>query len=131
MIGRIQVNIDGDLDAREQAKASLLPLPGIEEVSFRDDTLHAAYELPQTSAAAIIEVIESSGLTLALSWHRRLRLWLLYYREAIFEENLKDEIGWDSCVREVYVSRYRHRRHGRRDDRPRHWRQYSTPPSDD
>lgn len=131
MIGRIQVNIDGGLDAREQAKASLLPLPGVEEVSLGDDTLHATYELPQTSAAAIIEVIESSGLTLALSWHRRLRLWLRYYREAIFAENLKDEIGWDSCVREIYVSRYRHRRHGRRDDRPRHWRQYSTPPSDD
>ncbi len=131
MIRRIQVNIDGDLEAREQAKASLLPLPGIEEMLFRDDTLHATYELPLISAKAIIEVIESSGLTLALSWHRRLRLWLLYYREAIFEENLKDEIGWDSCVREVYVSRYRHRRHGRRDDRPRHWRQYSTPPSDD
>ena len=131
MIGRIQVNIDGGLDAREQAKASLLPLPGVEEVSLGDDTLYATYELPQTSAAAIIEVIESSGLILALSWHRRLRVWLLYYREAIFEENLKDEIGWDSCVREIYVSRYRHRRHGRRDDRPRHWRQYSTPPSDD
>ena len=131
MIRRIQVNIDGDLDAREQAKASLLSLPGIEEVSFQDDTLHTTYELPQTSAAAIIEVIESSGLILALSWHRRLRLWLLYYREAIFEENLKDEIGWDSCMREIYVSRYRHLRHGRRDDRLRHWRQYSTPPSAD
>ena len=131
MIKRIQVNIGGDLDALEQVKAKLLSLPGIEEVSFRGDTLHASYELPQASAAAIIDVIESSGLKLALSWHKRLRLWLLYYREAIFEENLKDEIGWDSCVREVYVSRYRHRRHGRRDDRPRHWRQYSTPLSDD
>lgn len=131
MIKRIQVNIGGDLDALEQVKAKLLPLPGIEEVSFRGDTLHATYELPQASAAAIIDVIESSGLKLALSWHKCLRLWLLYYREAIFEENLKDEIGWDSCVREVYVSRYRHRRHGRRDDRPRHWRQYSTPLSDD
>ena len=67
MIGRIQVNINGGLDAREQAKASLLPLAGVEEVSLGDDTLHATYELPQTSAAAIIEVIESSGLTLVLS----------------------------------------------------------------
>ena len=131
MIERMQIKINGDSGEREQANAGLSQLPGIVEVSLSNDTLHATYELPQTSAAVIIEVIESSGLTLALSWHRRVRLWLRYYREAIFEENLKDEIGWDSCVREIYVSRYRHRRHGRRDDRPRHWRQYSTPPSND
>jgi hypothetical protein len=128
MIGQIQFKIEGDLNARERAQTNLPQLPGIEEVSLSDDRLSATYEVPAINAATVVEALEASGVTPVLSWLQRLRLWLRYYREAIFEENLNDESGWESCVREIYVSRYRHRRHGRRDDRPRHWRQYLTPP---
>lgn len=62
----------------------------------------------------------SSGLL------ERLRLYLRCYRDAVLREEQNNEIGWDSCVREIYVSRYRHRRHGRRDDRPRNWRHYDA-----
>lgn len=34
------------------------------------------------------------------------------------------DYGWDAAVRAIYVSCYRSRRHGRRDDRPQHWRKY-------
>jgi hypothetical protein len=128
MIGQIQFKIEGDLNARERAQTNLPLLPGLEEVSLSDDRLSATYEVPAINAATVVEALEASGVTPVLSWLQRLRLWLRYYREAIFEENLNDESGWESCVREIYVSRYRHRRHGRRDDRPRHWRQYLTPP---
>jgi len=128
MIGHIHFKIEGDLNARERAQTNLPLLPGLEEVSLSDDRLSATYEVPAINAATVVEALEASGVTPVLSWLERLRLWLRYYREAIFEENLNDESGWESCVREIYVSRYRHRRHGRRDDRPRHWRQYLTPP---
>lgn len=45
-------------------------------------------------------------------------------------------LGFRQRVREAYLHRYRHRRHGRRDDRPQHWRRYlkaeaTTEPSPD
>lgn len=131
MIRKIQISIDGDLDLCESVRASLLKLPGCDAVSVSNRRLEVIYELPQTNAAAIVDLIESAGLSVVPNWRQRIGLWLRYYQEAIFLENLNDETGWDSCVREIYVSRYRHRRHGRRDDRPRHWRKYAAPPEHD
>lgn len=131
MIENIKLNFVGDLNVHESVRLSLLKLPGIEHASVSNNRLCVRYHLPQADAATVVEFIETSDLSLVLSLPQRLSLWLRYYQEAIFLENLNDETGWDSCVREIYVSRYRHRRHGRRDDRPRHWRKYAAPPAHD
>ncbi len=131
MIRNIQLSIDGDPDQCESAQAQLLKLSGCDAVSVSKGNLDIRYELPLTTAATIVDFIDASGPGIVLNWRQRASLWLRYYQEAIFIENMNDETGWDSCVREIYVSRYRHRRHGRRDDRPRHWRKYDTRPEPD
>jgi hypothetical protein len=127
----IQIKVNGEEAARSRASAGLRDLPGVEEASVNGDSLRIRYDLRATSCAPIIEHIETRGLAPVLSWRQRLLLRLRCYREAIRREEMNNEIGWDSFVREIYVSRYRHRRHGRRDDRPRHWRQYTAPPPAD
>ena len=127
MIRDIQIAVAGDDMARSSASARLLAMPGLEDVTLDGSGLRATYDLRETTCAHIIDQIEALGIPVVLTWHQRLRLRLRCYREAVLKEDLNNEIGWDSFVREIYVSRYRHRRHGRRDDRPRHWRQYSVP----
>lgn len=131
MIKTIRITVAGDAAARARATATLLDVPGLEEAILDGDTLRVAYDLRETSCAYLVEHIEAVGLAPVLRWHERLRLRLRCYREAVLADDLNNEIGWDSFIREIYVGRYRHRRHGRRDDRPRHWRQYTAPSAAD
>jgi len=131
MIRNIQIDVAGDDTARARASIRLRAMPSLTDVAFVGNGLSVTYDLRETSCAHIIDEIEALGIRPDLTWHQRLRLRLRCYREAVLKEDLTNEIGWDSFVREIYVSRYRHRRHGRRDDRPRHWRQYSVSPQVD
>jgi hypothetical protein len=131
MIRHLKISITGESHTHESVRSRLLKLPGLEQASISNNIVSARYELPHTDAATIVGLLTAGGLSLTLSFSERLGLWLRYYQEAIFLENSDDEAGWDSYVREIYVSRYRHRRHGRRDDRPRHWRKYSAPTTHD
>jgi hypothetical protein len=128
MIRNLQLAVAGDDTARSRAMSRLLATPGLEDVALDGNGLSVTYDLRETSCAHIIDQIEALGIPPDLTWQQRLRLRLRCYREAVLTEDRNNEIGWDSFVREIYVSRYRHRRHGRRDDRPRHWRQYSASP---
>ena len=131
MIRHIQIAIAGDDPARSRAVAQLAVMPGLEDVALDGDSFSATYDLRETSCAHIIDKIAALGIRPVLSWHQRLRLRVRCYREAVLKEDMNHEIGWDSFVREIYVSRYRRRRHGRRDDRPHQWRQYcAAPPRD-
>lgn len=60
-------------------------------------------------------------------WLQHLRHLLLAYLEDNRREAADTDEGWEANVRRIYVSRYRHRRHGRRDDRPQQWRKYLQP----
>lgn len=131
MIRNIQIRLKSDADRLESARAILLKLPGCNAASVTSGSLDVTYDLAQTNAAIIVGLVASAGLPVVLNLRQRTALWLRYYQEAIFRENQNDESGWDSCIREIYVSRYRHRRHGRRDDRPRHWRKYEARPEYD
>ena len=104
--------------------------PGIEAVDVDDRTITVSYELRMLGADEITQELTSRGLVGRLHRRDRLKLSLRRYRESIERDDMANEMGWDSFVREIYVSRYRHRRHGRRDDRPHHWRQYTEPPID-
>jgi hypothetical protein len=115
-----------DAGPREKALiARLGGLPGIEDANINNRSLRVVYDPIRTDTATIIDAINSSDVQVETGFFQRILLWLRCYREAIIEEESNNDSGWDSFVREIYVSRYRHRRHGRRDDRARHWRQYS------
>ncbi len=49
---------------------------------------------------------------------------LLAYCDANRRAMRETDSGWTAAIRAIYVSRYRQRQHGRRDERPQHWRQY-------
>jgi hypothetical protein len=131
MIMTMQLTVAGDETARSRITAGLREMPGVEEAVADGDALRIRYDLRATNCAQIVERVVAGGLVPVLGRLQGLRLRLRCYREAIRREGINNELGWDSFVREIYVSRYRHRRHGRRDDRPRHWRQYPVPPTAD
>lgn len=83
------------------------------------------YDPRVLGCAAVIARLRAAGAEPAPDFLGSLALKLRCYRDAILRDGQMNESGWDSFVREIYVSRYRHRRHGRRDDRPRNWRHYS------
>ncbi|MFT4562425.1 MAG: hypothetical protein ACI9BW_002169 [Gammaproteobacteria bacterium] len=125
---QIELPILGAEPRQKTLLATLRGLPGIEDADINNMCLRVVYDSIQTSTATIIDVVEAADVRIAAGIFQRISLWLRCYREAIVEEESSNDIGWDSFVREIYVSRYRHRRHGRRDDRARHWRQYSKQP---
>jgi len=131
MIKNIQLVISGDDADLARVRSKLLELAGVGEVILEGAIVRVAYDLCDTTCAQVVDQIEGLGLKPVLNVWQRLCLRLRCYREAIHKQELNNDIGWDSFVREIYVSRYRQRRHGRRDDRPRHWRQYSTHPATD
>lgn len=82
------------------------------------------YDPARTSRAEIAAIIgiEAPARGLVARW------------QALAETTRRDAppdypLGFHQRVREAYLHRYRHRRHGRRDDRPQHWRQYLKPDS--
>ena len=118
-----QLNVRLD-ETSDLPLAKLRALHGIDELTVDEDCLRLNYDVRATNCARLIEDLRALGLNPALARGERWRIALRAYRESIWAEDFNNEIGWDSFVREIYVSRYRHRRHGRRDDRPHHWRQY-------
>ena len=116
----------GDPAARTRALGQLRAHTGVEDAVEAEGRYTVRYDLRGVTAATIVDALAAAGVLGASTVTERLRRALACYREAVLREDLSNEIGWDSFVREIYVSRYRHRRHGRRDDRPRHWRQYSA-----
>ncbi len=107
-------------------RAMLGALPGVADAHEADGHYIIEYDPCVIGCAEVIAQLRANGAEPALSLSERLGLKLRCYRDAILREEQMNEMGWDSFVREVYVSRYRHRRHGRRDDRPRNWRHYSS-----
>ena len=124
MIKDIEFDVEFPQQGRAPVMAKLAALAGIEDLVLDDNKLRVTYDIRQTQIEAVIELLQHAGASVVLSWYGLWRLRFRCYRESVQVQEANNEIGWDSCVREIYVSRYRHRRHGRRDDRPRHWRQY-------
>lgn len=105
--------------------AALDAVNGIASARVKGDVYSVDYDPLVLDCAGVIAQLRASGVEPSPGLLERLRLRLRGYRDAILREEQNNEIGWDSFVREIYVSRYRHRRHGRRDDRPRNWRHYN------
>lgn len=124
MIREYEVAIAMNANAKSQVQTELQAQTGIVFAEIKDERLALTYDLRECALGRILELAQAAGIRLILNRREKFLLKLRCYRESIMREDLNNEMGWDSFVREVYVSRYRHRRHGRRDDRPQHWRQY-------
>ena len=124
MIKDIEFDVEFPQQGRTPVMVKLAALAGIKDLVLDDNKMRVVYDIRETQLAAVIEFLQHAGASVVLSWYGLWRLRLRCYRESVQAQEANNEIGWDNCIREIYVSRYRHRRHGRRDDRPRHWRQY-------
>jgi len=97
--------------------------PGVARVALTGRRLIVAYDprlTRRTAIAAAVRAVAGEHVAtgpLSARW------------QAIAEDARRTApddypVGFRQRVREAYLHRYRHRRHGRRDDRPQHWRQY-------
>jgi len=122
---QITVNVQPHAVDPARVCTSLAAVSGIARAQATSGAYVVDYDPLVLDCAGVIAQLRATGVEPAAGLRDRVGLKLRCYRDAILREEQMNEIGWDSFVREIYVSRYRHRRHGRRDDRPRNWRHYS------
>ena len=111
-------------DQARELSARLKSQPGIEEIRVEDNSLYASYDLREISLRSIKRHIRDTSNALLESRWVKFRDFLIEYREAILRAEKGIDYGWDVWIQDAYVSRYRLRRHGRRDDRITNWRMY-------
>jgi hypothetical protein len=110
-----------------QAQTALLLLTGIDGVHRVQLTgprcISVSYDLAFLSLQQIEDALVDLGFHLDSSLLSKLRRALYYYTE----ETQRANAGYDSgsnCIQQVFINRYQRLRHGCRDDRPQHWRNY-------
>jgi hypothetical protein len=85
--------------------------------------LHVSYDITCLNLNLIEDVLVDLGFHLDNSLMMKLKRALYYYTEEVERANL----GIDECGcadRQVFINRYIKLRHGCRDERPEHWRNY-------
>lgn len=102
-------------------------MPGVNDVVPAGRILRLRYDLHRVTLRELLPHLRAAGNapSSALGWRWRTVLWLLT-EDVQIERKRARQIDWDTLVRDIYQSQYRHRRHGRRDERPQHWRKYQT-----
>lgn len=112
---------------KTQAHSASLVLSDIEGVQHVQPVdphlLHIHYDLSLISLLIIEEALVELGYHLDNSLMHKLKRALYYYTEETQRANLGLE---DACCadKQVFINRYLKRRHGCRDERPEHWRNY-------
>ncbi|MEN8170563.1 MAG: hypothetical protein ABFS08_10100 [Pseudomonadota bacterium] len=111
----------------QQAHSASLLLSGVEGVHLlrpHDSyLLDVSYDITCLNLSLIEDVLIDLGYHLDNSLMVKLKRALYYYTEEIERANL----GIDECGcadRQVFINRYQKLRHGCRDQRPEHWRNY-------
>ena len=98
---------------------------GIVAVEAQSPTrLLVTYRLPELTLELIEEMLARVGFHLDGSLMTRLRDALVHYTEDTQCANLGCAQGQSNCTVKVFVNRYQRLRHGCRDDRDPHWRDY-------
>lgn len=112
---------------QQQAHSASLILSDVEGVHLlrpQDSyLLHISYDISCLSLNLIEDVLVDLGYHLDNSLMVKLMRALYYYTEEAERANL----GIDECGcadRQVFINRYLKLRHGCRDERPEHWRNY-------
>lgn len=107
------------------AAALLQGMDGILLAEARTPLLLAVhYQIEYTCLAYLENLLQNHGLHIDNNLMAKLKRALAYYTE----ENQRDSLGCphgdSNCTTKVFISHYRRREHGCRDDRPKHWRRY-------
>ncbi|MGQ0658543.1 MAG: hypothetical protein ACT4NU_10705 [Chromatiales bacterium] len=112
--------------------ARLQALPGIELAQWaKAGHLVLHYDVRTVTLEVILERARSLGIAIPVQglsawWHR-----FLVYCDENHRRTGEADAGWEAAVRALYVSCSRQQRHGRRDERPQHWRKYLERDADD
>ena len=111
----------------QQAHSASLILSDVEGIELIRPTepflLHVSYNITCLNLKLIEDVLIDLGYHLDNSLMVKLKRALYYYTEDVERANL----GIDECGcadRQVFINRYSKLRHGCRDQRPEHWRNY-------
>ncbi len=88
------------------------------------NTLRFGYDLRRTSLHHLEKIIRANGQEFTASFWHSFKRAIFRYTEHIQIKNSILDTGWDVWVRDVYLSDYRNRQHGRRDLRVQQWRKY-------
>lgn len=114
-------------DPRQADTAAAL-LEGLEGVLLAEVqnplTLWVHYHVEYTCLAHIEDLLSGHGLHLDNNLLGKLKRALAYYTEETQRDNLGCPRGESNCTTKVFISSYRRREHGCRDERPKHWRRY-------
>ena len=89
-----------------------------------DGRLNVSYDLNETRFAELRAALLENDVAIEADWKERLRWMWVDYVELNQLSDQQCVPSWEEAVRDLYVSRYRGRRHGRRDDRRHQWREY-------
>ena len=127
-------NISRDIPKNTQTAAAALPhdhlapsmqaRPGVLAAELEGRILTIQYDVRKISLREIKHIIAEQQLSASENLWERLRCFISQYKESVRREEQLIDYGWDTWIQDAYVSRYRLRRHGRRDDRLTNWRQY-------
>jgi len=123
---RVKIRTSADSEETKRLTAALEATTGVTTTTTEDDVLAVGYDLREINFRAIRTIIIEHNLAPSENVGERIKRWLIEYKEAIRLEEQFVDYGWDAWVQDAYVSRYRLRRHGQRDDRLTNWRQYET-----
>ena len=111
-----------------QAMTALRLLEGVDGIvavaASSPTRLQVTYQLPQLTLELLEEMLSRVGFHLDGSLMAKLRHALVYYTEDTQCANLGCTQGQSNCTVKVFVNRYQRLRHGCRDDRAPHWRDY-------
>lgn len=114
-------------DPRQAHTATLLlqGLDGIVEAEpLGDHLLQVRYDVTVITLRGIEEMLVEVGFHLASNLMSKLKRALYYYTEDTQRANLGLDGQTAARNVKVFVQRYQQLRHGCRDDRPEHWRNY-------
>ncbi len=105
----------------------LADINGVEEVRPQTDhELFIRYDLSKISLQMIDEALTELGFHLNTTLVDKLKRALYYYTEDAECSNY----GFNTCEScegqslKIYINRYQSKKHGCRDNRPQHWRNY-------
>ncbi|MEN8174216.1 MAG: hypothetical protein ABFS23_00520 [Pseudomonadota bacterium] len=114
-----------DCEQARTAAMSLADVPGVVQAQvISSNALRVSYNLLELSLEQIEVGLQEAGFHLSNTLLSKLRRALHYYLEDTRRANVGCGKGESNCTRKVFIERYKHIRHGCRDDRPEQWRRY-------
>lgn len=104
---------------------SIQRLTGVDKASLTGNgRLCLTYDLRHVDLQGIEGALADAGFELANDWQAKIKRRLIWYTEMIQRGSEDTVTSWSGHVQDIYVSYYRSRRHGHRDDRRQNWRKY-------